>query len=256
MTILDAHAHLGHDVVFDEDSTEEELLRWHARCGITGAVVQPFVPRPYIEDTADIHNRIAALCREYPGRFFGMASVNPHLRPQEYDREVERCVRELGFVGVKLTPIAHGAHPNSADGRHVFEVAGALGVPVMVHTGAGIPFADPCSLEAVAADFTKVPIILAHAGSDLFFAHALSLARRHAHVYLEPSWLNILNLRKALNTVGAGKILFSSDHAVNLPVELAKYTTLLEPGPALERALAGTAIEVFGLEGRLGVGKP
>ena len=251
MLILDAHAHLGHDVVFDEDSTEEELLHWHERCGVSGAIVQPFVPRPYLEDTAAIHDRIAALCRQHPGRFFGMASINPHLRPQEYDREAVRCVRELGFVGIKLTPIAHAAHPNTADGRHVFEMAQTLAVPVMVHTGAGAPFADPAALEQVAADYRAVPIVLAHAGTDLLFTQALALARRHEHVYLEPSWLSILNLRKALGTIGAGKIMFSSDHAVNIPVELAKYTTLLSPGPELERALAGTAIEVFGLKGRI-----
>ncbi|MDD4774683.1 MAG: amidohydrolase family protein [Eubacteriales bacterium] len=191
MTILDAHAHLGYDVVFDEESTEEELLFWH-----------------------------------------------------------ERCVRELGFVGLKLTPVAHAAHPGSCDGRHVFEVAAALGVPVMVHTGAGIPFADPSALEGVAGDFDSIPIILAHAGTDLFFAQALSLARRFEHVYLEPSWLSILNLNKALKTVGARKIMFSADHAVNLPVELAKYTILLPDGPQLDRMLAGTAVEVFALGGR------
>lgn len=249
--ILDAHAHLGHDVVFDEESTEEELLHWHERCGISGAIVQPFIPRPYLEDNAAIHDRIAALCAVHPGRFFGMASIHPHLRPQEYDREAARCVKELGFVGIKLTPIAHATHPNSADGRHVFEVAAALHVPVMVHTGAGVPFADPAALEQVAADFKAVPIVLAHAGTDLFFAQALSLARRFGHVYLEPSWLSILNLRKALHTIGSGKIMFSSDHAVNIPVELAKYTTLLQPGSGLDRVMAGTAIEVFGLNGRV-----
>lgn len=253
MLILDAHAHLGHDAVFDDDATEEELLYWHRRCGVSGAVIQPFVERPYLEDTAAAHNRVAGLCAQFPGRFFGMASINPHLRPQDYDREAARCVRELGFVGIKLTPVAHAAHPSSRDGRHVFEVAAALGVPVMVHTGAGIPFADPAAVEGAAADFRSVPVVLAHAGTDLFFIQALSLARRYEHVYLEPSWLGILNLRKALHVVGPSKILFSSDHAINIPVELAKYTTLLKPGPALEQVMAGTAVEVFGLKDRMEV---
>ncbi len=251
MLILDAHAHLGHDVVFDEEGTEEELLEWHERCQISGAIIQPFVPRPYLSDTEAIHDRIAAMCKKHSGRYFGMASINPHLRPEEYEGEAARCVKELGFVGVKLTPIAHAAHPASRDGRHVFEVASALNVPVMVHTGAGIPFADPAAVETAASSFTKVPIILAHAGTDLFFAQALSLARRYEHVYLEPSWLSILNVRKALHTVGPGKIMFSSDHAVNIPVELCKYRTLLPPGEALSKVLGGTAREVFGLAGRL-----
>ncbi len=250
MLILDAHAHLGQDVVFDEESTEEELLGWHRRCGVAGAIVQPFVPRPYLIDTQRIHDRIAALCAAHPGRYFGMASINPHLDPLEYVDEARRCVQDLGFVGLKLTPIAHAASPGTLDGRRVFETAIALGVPVMVHTGAGIPFADPAGLEEVVADYRRVPIVLAHAGTDLFFTQALSLARRFEHVYLEPSWLGILNLRKALRVIGPEKIMFSADHGVNIPVELAKYTTLLEPGAALDRVLAGTAIEVFGLEGR------
>ncbi len=249
--IIDAHAHLGQDTVFDEESTEEELLYWHDRCGVFGAVVQPFIPRPYIEDTRAIHDRIAVFCRSKPGQYFGMASISPHLRPAEYDEEARRCIKDLGFVALKITPIAHAVRPFSADGRHVFEVAAALGVPVMVHTGAGIPFADPAGLESVASAFNQVPIILAHAGGDLFFTQALSLARRFDHVYLEPSWLSILNVQRALKTVGAGKIMFSSDHAINIPVEFAKYTTLLAPGPELDLIFAGTAIDVFGLQSRL-----
>jgi uncharacterized protein len=252
MMILDAHAHLGYDVVFDEESTEVDLLAWHSRCHVSGAIVQPFVPRPYLADIQASHNRIAALCRLYPDRFFGMASINPHLRPEEYEQEAIRCISSLGFVGIKLTPIAHATHPASVDGRHVFDVATALNVPVMVHTGAGIPFSDPSALEDVAADYKKVPIILAHAGTDLFFPQALSLASRFEQVYLETSWLNILNVRKALKTIGAAKIMFSSDHVVNIPVELVKFTTLLEPGEELQRVLAGTAAEVFNLANRLG----
>jgi uncharacterized protein len=251
MKILDAHAHLGHDVVFDEESTEEDLLYWHERCQVSGAIVQPFIPRPYLEDTAAIHDRIHALCRLYPGRFFGMASISPHLRPAEYEQEARRCITGLGFVGIKMTPIAHAVHPGSADGRHAFEVAAGLGVPIMVHTGAGIPFADPAALEDVAADYRKVPIVLAHAGTDMFFAQALSLARRFDHVYLEPSWVNILNLKKALNTVGASKIMFSSDIAMNLPVELAKYRTLAPSQAILEQMLSKTATDVFDLGGKL-----
>ena len=244
--IIDAHAHLGYDHVFDEESTEEELLGWHKKCGVDGAIVQPFISRPYIEDTRAIHDRIHAFCAANPGRIFGMASINPHLRPEEYEREAERCVKELHFVGIKLTPIAHAAHPASRDGRHVFDVAMSLNVPVMVHTGNGAPFADPAALLDVAEEYKKMPIVLAHAGTDLLFAQALYLAKKHGNVYLEPSWLSILNVRKALVIIGPGKLMFSSDHGINIPVELAKYRTLLA-GRDLEQVLARTAVSVFKL---------
>lgn len=122
-----------------------------------------------------------------------------------------------------------------------------LGVPVMVHTGSGAPFADPISLIGILKYFKDMKIVLAHAGSDLFFQQALYLVTEFDNIYLEPSWLNILNLRKAINQIGVDRIMFSSDHAINVPVELAKYNTLIENKDDLKRVLSGTAIEVFNL---------
>jgi len=246
--IIDSHAHLGHDFVFDEKSTEEELIDYYQEYNVSGAIVQPFINRPYIEDTRKIHNRIGDFCKQATGYFFGMASINPHFRPEDYEKEATRCIKELGFVAIKITPIAHAAHPATVDGRHVFSVAKELGVPVMVHTGAGIPFADPASLFSVVKDFPQLKIILAHAGSDMFFQQALYLASEYKNVYLEPSWLNILNTRKIIKEVGVQKIMFSSDHAINIPVELIKYQTLIKDKKRLQRVLAGTAIEVFELD--------
>lgn len=250
MRIINAHCHLGHDYVFDEEETEEHLLEWHDKYNINTAIVQPFVSRPYIEDMQSYHDRINALCLKYPGKFYGMASINPHIRPEEYYKEAVRCIKELNFVGIKITPIAHAVNPASKDGLYVFEVATELKTPVMVHTGSGAPFSDPVILISVAESFREIPIVLAHGGTDLLFAQALYLAEKFDNVYLEPSWLNVLNLRKALGRVGAKKIMFSSDHCINIPVELAKYKVLLEGKPELEQALGLTAAMVFGLDKR------
>jgi predicted TIM-barrel fold metal-dependent hydrolase len=48
---------------------------------------------------------------------------------------VERCVKELKFVGVKLHTIGHGVNPLTEDGDLVFATAFELGIPAMVHTG-------------------------------------------------------------------------------------------------------------------------
>lgn len=245
--IIDAHAHLGHDYVFDEDSTEEKLLYFYGKHEIDGAIVQPFINRPYMKDTLEIHDRIHKFCINAPGHYWGMASINPHFSPEDYEKEAVRCVKELGFVGLKMTPIAHAVHPSSRDGIHVFETARELNIPVMVHTGAGAPFSDPVSLLPAVKSFPKVKIILAHGGSDAYFQQALYLAENFKNVYVEPSWLSILNTRKLLHTIGAERVMFSSDHGINVPVELAKYRTLLEDNKQLEQVMSGTAIEVFQL---------
>ena len=122
--IIDAHVHLGEDVVFDEENREDEVLDYYRRFEIDGGIIQPFIPRPYIKDHQEIHNRIAAFCKATSGekKFFGMASINPHFYPEDYDAEAERCIKELGFVAIKITPIAHACHPSSRDAYHVYEV--------------------------------------------------------------------------------------------------------------------------------------
>ena len=90
MKIIDVHAHLGYDYVFDEESTEENLLYYYDRYGVTGAIVQPFISRPYMEDTAALHDRIHNFCQDNPGRLCGMASINSHFTQEDYWREAER----------------------------------------------------------------------------------------------------------------------------------------------------------------------
>ena len=49
-----------------------------------------------------IANDVAYLAtKRYPGKVIGMAFVNPGFQKEALD-EVERCVNEYGFVGVKL----------------------------------------------------------------------------------------------------------------------------------------------------------
>lgn len=245
--IIDSHAHLGYDVIADLGLTEEELISACKANGIGGAIVQPLITRPYLDDTREIHDRIHRLCTDKTVRFWGMISMNPHFRPEDYDREAERCVRELGFVGIKLVPNAHGVNPSKRDGIHVFEVARKLGVPVMVHTGSGTPLSDPMALLPAARQFPEVKIVLAHAGSDLMAAQATFLAQEFENVYIEPSWLSILALGGILKAVGAKKIMFSSDIPANLPVELAKFKALAKDGAEFEQLTSRTAMEVFNL---------
>ena len=248
--IIDAHSHLGYDCVFDWTTNENDLIESYDKNGIDGAVIQPLINRPYVDDTVESHNRIYKFCLNNPGRFWGMACINPHFRHEDYKKEAERCVKDLNFVGLKLNPQGHAVHPASKDGFFVFECARNLGVPVMVHTGIeGMSFSDPVSLISVIEKFQDVKIILAHAGSDSFFQQALYISKKFKNIYLEPSWLNILNLKAAIGEIGPERVMFSTDEPVaNAAVELKKYREALKESKNLERVFSGTTIEVFDLK--------
>ena len=247
--IIDLHAHLGEDVVFDEEQTEEELIAAYRENQVDGAIAQPYLPRIYMEDHQAIHDRIYRLCQDSKEKkFWGMASINPHFRPEDYDREARRCIQELGFVGIKITPIGHAAHPSSKDCMHVWEVCRNLKVPLMVHTGAGIPFSDPISVQRALESFPDVPCVLAHAGSEMHNQQAIYLAEKYENVFLEPSWVGVIGVMNMVKRVGCSKIMFSSDNIYQIPVELAKYRSVIKNQEDLDRVLYRNAVELYGLD--------
>ena len=210
--------------------------------------MQPSLPRFDYRENQEIHNRIASFaenCKEF--KVWGMASIYPHFTQEQYRAEAYRCIRELGFVGLKMTPIGHAVNPESEDGMFAFSVADELGVPMMVHTGSGIPFSDPLKVLKAAKQFPNLKIVLAHAGMGLLTHQAIYVASECENVYLEPSWVGIFDTNEIYRQLGAERMMFSSDHVNNVPVELAKYREIISDSD-LEQVLWKTANSVYQLD--------
>lgn len=245
--IIDAHAHLGKCCVFDLVNTEQELLRRMDECEIDATIVQPYPGAPDAEET---HDRIAEMCAKHPGRFFGLASVSPHGNHDAYRREVERCIRDLNFVGVKLHTIGHAVNPLSEDGDFVFSTAHDLGIPAMVHTGPGVPFALPSLCIPAAQKYPGLKIILAHAGFGVFSAEAQVAASVCGNLYLETSWCLGEDIRWMISTLGPERVMLGTDLPTNVPVEIAKYRALDLDPRVYAQVMGRTACEVFKLPSR------
>lgn len=245
MRIVDAHAHLGPCRVFNLLVTEEELIKSMDDNGIDISIVQPFPGAP---DPVKIHDEIARLRDKYPGRIFGIASINPHQDESFVRRELARCIKELGFVGIKCHTIGHALIPGAEDAAVIFETAKEFKVPVMVHTAAsGMPFSLPTQIIPMALQYPDIPIILAHAGACVLTSEAIILASQYQNLYLETSWVMTPDVKGAIDAVGADRVMMGSDLPVNLPVELAKYKSISISNQQRELALGATAIKVFNL---------
>jgi predicted TIM-barrel fold metal-dependent hydrolase len=215
--------------------------------GIDATIVQPY---PGSKEAVKTHDQIADMCARNPGRFFGLASLSPHGNHDAYRREVERCVNDLHFVGLKLHTIGHGVSPLSEDGDLVFATAHDLGIPAMVHTGPGVPFALPSLCIPAAQKYPGLNIILAHAGFGVFSAEAQVAASVCGNLYLETSWCVGEDIRWMINTIGPDRVMMGADLPSNVPVEVAKYQALeLEPA-VYDKVMGGTAISVFKLASR------
>ena len=240
MRALDVHAHLGKDVVFGHVITEENLLDGYKDTIVQGAIVQPSLPRFSLKANKEIHDRIFEFSKCDKMKIWGMASIYPHFTQEEYREEAIRCVKELGFVGLKLTPIGHACDPESEDGMYAFSVAAELGVPMMVHTGSGIPFSSPMHILKAAKEYPELKIVVAHAGMGLMAREAVILAQICENVYLEPTWTGVADMGMIYKELGAEKMMFSSDHVNNVAVQYETIKTVV-PEKEMEQVLYKTA---------------
>jgi predicted TIM-barrel fold metal-dependent hydrolase len=243
--VIDTHAHLGECCVFGLYATEEDIVRRMNENGVDATIIQPY---PGAKDYYRRHNEIAELCAKYPGRFFGLASLSPHSGRDKYQREIERCIKELKFVALKLHTIGHGVNPLTEDGQLAFETAYEFGIPAMVHTGAGIPFSLPALCIPAARKFPKLKIILAHAGGGIVSAEAQVAASVCDNLYLETSWCLGEDIRWMIQTVGPDRVMMGADLPSNVPVEFAKYRALDLDSDTYAKVMGGTAVEVFDLK--------
>ncbi|MFB0523581.1 MAG: amidohydrolase family protein [Candidatus Bathyarchaeia archaeon] len=242
--IVDAHTHLGYDYVFEEDFTLDDLKTNMEKNRVDVSIVQPGTVLD-LKTVVEQHNAIADLSKKMPGRIFGMANPNPHLPREQYCKELERCVSDQGFLGVKMQTLGHGVDPGKSAGRKVFQAALDLGVPVMVHTGTGIPWSLPSASIPIAKDFPDLQIVLAHSGGSMFAGEAALAAQLCSNIYLEASWLPGFMISGFCKSLGAERIMFGSDHGDNVAAELAKFGAIGLTDKELEWCLGKTAAKVF-----------
>jgi predicted TIM-barrel fold metal-dependent hydrolase len=242
--IVNAHSHIGDSEVFGAENLEKDLINAMDKNEIDVSIVMPSAGSV---DAAAVHDRIAAMAQKYPARIFGMIQYSPYCPEDELEREAERCVRELGFVGIKMHPEAGAINPLGMKGIRLCEIAKVLNIPLMIHTGTGIPWALPSLAIPLARRYPKVNFVLAHAGMVIYTAEAWVAADVCENIFLEPSWCAVDDIAFLIQELGAHRIMMGGDLISNLPVELAKFRSLDLSEEDLNWCLAKTATEVFRL---------
>jgi 4-oxalmesaconate hydratase len=145
--------------------------------------------REWSEACNDLIHRVCGL---YPRNFVGVCQLpqSPGVRPENCIAELERCVRELGFVGCNLNPDPSGGHwsdPPLTDRwwYPLYERLVELDVPAMIHvsgscnpnfhaTGAHYINGDTtafmqCLTSDLFKDFPTLKFIIPHGGGAVPF---------------------------------------------------------------------------------------
>jgi predicted TIM-barrel fold metal-dependent hydrolase len=177
-------------------------------------------------DGALISNEeVAAITRAHPTRFVGLASVDLH-QPMNAVRELRRCVKELGFKGLRMLPWLWGLPPNDRRYYPLYAECVELGVPFCTQvghtgplrtseTGRPIPY-----LDDVALDFPELVVVAGHIGYP-WTEEMIALARKYPNVFIDTSAYTAKRyppeLVRYVKGGGRKKVLFGSNFPMILP---------------------------------------
>lgn len=190
------------DYLTAESYTPEDMMRAMDAAGVDMAVgcsLGQLVDNSFIAETM----------RKYPKRIIGFGQVNP--RALDAVDTIAKCAKELGLRGLKLHPTMHGYH--FADHGlldPIFQAATDHGLVVLVNA-LDDPFCAPLSIEEIARNFPTTPVLIAHMGTVWNLNEAILVAKRNPNIHLETSGSQLLDVKLAYRSVGAGQIVMGTD---------------------------------------------
>jgi hypothetical protein len=203
------------------------------------------------------NDEVARIIEGFPDRFAGVAAVDLE-RPVEAVRELERAVRELGFVALRVVPWLWNRPPNDKLYYPLYVKCVELGVPFCTqvgHTGPLMP-SEPGRpvpyLDEVALTFPELVIVAGHIGHP-WTDEMIGLAWKHENVYIDTSAYLLRyyppQLVQFMKTYGRDKVLFGTNFP-QLPFDrcLQQIEELSLPEDALENFLRGNSLRVFRLD--------
>jgi hypothetical protein len=185
---------------------------------------------------------VAEACAEHADVLIPFGSVDP-WRGAAAVRRARMLVERYGVRGFKFHPSLQAFHPNDRMAYPLYEEMQELGVVTVFHSGqtgigAGLPggggirlaYSNPMALDDVAADFPRLPIVIAHP-SVPWQDEALAVALHKPTVHIDlsgwsPRYFPPQLVRYA-NSLLKDRVLFGSDFPVLTPDRwLADFETL------------------------------
>jgi predicted TIM-barrel fold metal-dependent hydrolase len=202
------------------------------------------------------NDEVADFVKTYPDRLVGIASVDLH-RPMDGVRELRRCVRQLGFRGLRIIPWLWNLPPDDRRYYPLYAECVELGIPFCLQVGHTGPM---CSsepgrpipyLDNVALEFPELKIVGGHIGYP-WTAEMISLATKYTNVYIDTSAYKSnrypRELVEYMRGHGRAKVLFGSNYPMLKPGEcLADLESLGLDDTARRMFLYENASRVFSL---------
>ena len=180
-------------------------------------------------DTSDTNDEVAKLIKKFPDVFIGGWAMIDPWRGKAAVRELERCIKELGLMGLKFQAAAQAFFPNDRRFYPLYEKCVELKIPVSFHTGttglgAGMPGGNGIRLayvkpvpyiDDVAADFPELTVVMIHPAWP-WHEEQIAVLLHKANVYADLSgWAPKYfpeSIKREVNGRLQDKFMFGSDY--------------------------------------------
>ena len=275
--VIDAHVHVFPEKIFQSvwawfdrhawkiryRFESAELLDFLLSRGVRHVVAFQYAHKPGM--ARELNRYMADLCRRFPGKVTGLATVFPG------EEDAEGIMKEafgLGLQGVKLHAHVQCFDMNAEEMAPIYSRCIAEGKPMVMHVGrepkSPAYACDPYAIcradkvERVLREFPGLRICVPHLGIDEFRPY-----RRLIEAY-DNLWLDTamaladyfpIEMPFPFDEWRADRILYGSDFS-NIPYawdrELKIIRRMKLPGDVLEAVLGGNAAEFFNIDNRKG----
>ena len=205
-----------------------------------------------------IHNdEVAAHVKKYPHRLIGIASVDLY-RPMDAVRELRRCVKELGFRGLRIVQWLWNLPPTDRRYYPLYAECIELGIPVCLqvgHTGPLCP-SEPGRpipyIDEVALEFPELKIIGGHIGYP-WTVEMIAVATKHENVYIDTSAYTArrypVELVNYMKKNGSKKVMFGTNYPMVTADMCLRDLAALELSDEVTKLfVCENAVRVFGLQ--------
>jgi hypothetical protein len=211
--IVDIHCHTSHT----EPETADRLRAGAEENGIRHAVllgdVYAYGANPTPEQVRAINDGTRESIRRHPDFYSGLCFMNPQNPADFLREEIRRCVRELGFIGVKLETSLAASDPRMDP---IMLTARELDLPVLQHAWYK-SVADnelestPADVANLASRFPDVTIIMAHLGGCRI--RGVEDIKGHRNVSVDTSGSQPMTgiLEYAVAALGADRVLYGTE---------------------------------------------
>jgi predicted TIM-barrel fold metal-dependent hydrolase len=218
---------IGREASLAAGVTHERMLEMMDRAGIERAfLVATKTGRLGLPGSWHLpYETVAAAVARHPDRFSGLAGLDP-TEGMRGVRELERAVRELGFIGGHMYPHWFELAPDQARWYPFYAKCVELDVPVQMQVGQSLIYTPeqrlrsvgrPITLDAVACDFPELRLVGIHVGIP-WSDEMIAMAWKHPNVYIgcdahSPKYWP-QSFVHYINTFGQDKVLFGTDYPV------------------------------------------